>query len=95
MKTSRSSAEDVTMNVTCADTGIGWILRYELFFGSEGGRSFYSVRITRTDTGESALVKDITSDVAVAKRIFDLLVKGTVTPCCAFEVVEELLELTL
>lgn len=93
MKHGRSFTEDVTVSVAYADTGIGWNLRYDLLLSSAEGRSFYSARVTRIDTGESAYVRDITSDTSFARRIFKVLVRGTVTPCCAHEVVEELIEL--
>lgn len=55
----------------------------------------YSIKATVNESGESALVQDIAGDGKTALRIFELISCGGVTPCCIFEVTEDLIEVIL
>ncbi len=66
-------------------------VRYTLY-ESDGS---YSIEATVCESDESALVRDISVSLGVARRIFSLICGGGVTPCCIFEVTEDLIEVIL
>ncbi|MBE6708271.1 MAG: hypothetical protein E7578_03395 [Ruminococcaceae bacterium] len=76
-----------TRTVTTGDLTI----IYDLLKNSENGRTFYSINICLHGS-ESVTIHDITNDPDLIYRIFDMICTGTVTPCCAFEVIEDLIE---
>jgi len=67
-------------------------MRYSLYKTTSRERIFYSIEATLCESNETVFVPDITGNEAKATRIFDLIVQGTVTPCCMFEVIEDLIE---
>lgn len=70
--------------------GVGEIT-YTLYKEADSkGRIFYSIEISTAS--ESALLSDITGNLNTAEYIFDLIRNGSVTPCCATEVAEDLIE---
>ena len=68
---------------------------YCLYRALQNDRYSFSIKVTLSDDSDSAFVQDITSDPVTAHRILSLLVNGTVTPCCVFEVVEDIIETIL
>ena len=70
----------------------GMSVDYVLYRERSGTRVFYSMKISLYDTSESVFIRDITGSPNEAHHIFDLVTHGTVTPCCAIEVIEDLIE---
>ncbi len=83
------------MRRTFADIGNGIRVDYILLCQWDNGRAFYSMEVSDNVTDGSVLVRDITGDRERAKYIFDLVSRGGVTPVCIFEVIEDLIEVTL
>lgn len=65
---------------------------YVLYESMIENRLSYSIKVSLKETEESATVRDITSDQPKARHIFKMIRCGRVTPCCLFEVVEDLIE---
>lgn len=66
---------------------------YTLLYNIDGDRFYYSVRVSKRGSRDSVTVSDITGDRSAAERIFRLLSEGGVTPVCATEVIEDLIEI--
>jgi len=58
----------------------------------EGGCRFSFSIVCQAADSEIACVEDLTSQNDIAKEIFYRLVKGSVTPCCFYEVLQDLVE---
>lgn len=67
-------------------------VRYELRESDTDGRQAYSFAVSLAETKESAVVHDVTSDRDKAIFMFDMICRGSVTPCCLAEVTEDLIE---
>ena len=63
-------------------------------YRTDAERAYYSLKISENN-GSVANVEDITGNPKTAELIFDKVSDGKVTPCCAFEVMEDLLEAIL
>ena len=70
----------------------GLSAEYALYESIVENRLSYSIKISLRETGESATARDVTSDQPKARHIFKMIRRGGVTPCCLFEVVEDLIE---
>lgn len=64
---------------------------YRLYKKHESARCFYSVSVSNEESGETAVAEDITADPLKAELVFNLLYRGGVTPCCVFEIVEDII----
>jgi hypothetical protein len=69
----------------------GLSVDYALYRECTDTRIFYSVGISFSDGSESAFVHDVAGTAEDAYYIFDLITRGTVTPCCAHEVIEDII----
>lgn len=76
-----------------ADIDCGTKIIYTLY-RTDAERTYFSIKISE-DNGNTANVADITGNQETAELIFDKVSDGKVTSCCAFEVVEDLLETIL
>jgi len=74
------------------DIGGGFFAEYTLYESILENRFSYSIKVTLANTGESAIVRDVTSDCTVAHLMFEMIRRGGVTPCCLTEVMEDLIE---
>lgn len=80
------TAELIMVNVAEED---GIVIRYFLYEDTLDNRSSFSIECRCGD--ECALLPDITSIPVRAREIFELFVRGKVTPTSAFDVIEEIL----
>lgn len=61
---------------------------------AETGNSVYSILCVEYDGDtltDSEFIFDITSDAAAAERIYNIILRNTVTPCCLFDVFDNVL----
>ncbi len=70
--------------------GMAACLAYTLFSRpNDRNTRSYGVSIENEITGELETVADITDDLCVSEKLFDLLLTGSVTPVTLKEVVED------
>lgn len=62
---------------------------YRLFEQPGEGRSCYGVSVENPNTGEYAVVEDVTLERDRAEQLMDLLTVGQVTPVSLREIVED------
>lgn len=63
-------------------------LTYALCQDDDGS---FAIALRNSHTGEQAIAQDITSDPVAALALYDLLVRGGVTPVTFWDVVEDFL----
>ena len=88
----------IRMAIKRAGTDIILMYRLTKESASDGLSPYiYSVTVTKVDCGgscrEMRRVNDISRCLAEANRIFTLISRGCVTPCCAAEVIADLLSI--
>ena len=74
----------------------GVCVQYYLLRGTsrESGADVYSILCVKTEDGvvtDSDFVYDISSKPQEAERIYRILCRNTVTPCCLFDVIDSVL----
>ncbi|MBO5040730.1 MAG: hypothetical protein J6D09_06515 [Clostridia bacterium] len=80
------TAELVMVNVAEED---GIVIRYFLYEDTVENRPSFSIECRCGE--DSAFLPDVTSIPERAREIFEMLVRGKVTPTSAFDVIEEIL----
>lgn len=70
-----------------------FVLTYEFCHSVVDGRDAYSILVSKSENGEteSAFAYDVSSSVSEARRIFDCIADGTVTPTTFYEILDDLL----
>ena len=70
-----------------------FILTYEFCHSVIDGRDAYHILVSKDEEGEkeSAFAYDVSSSVTEARRIFDYIADGTVTPMTFYEVLDDIL----
>lgn len=93
-----NSPKIIRMAIKRAGTDIILLYRLTKECAADGLSPYvYSVTVTKVDCGGSSRevrrVNDISRSLAEANRIFTLISRGCVTPCCAAEVIGDLLSI--
>ncbi len=83
--------KNTIMKHTSTDLGgMAACLVYTMFARkTERDTESYGISIKNELTGESAVVHNITEDIAVSEKLFERLLTGVVTPVCLKDVVED------
>lgn len=90
MKDTTNSESSIERCITAVTPDL--TVSYTLYGKQTETVTAYSLEATVVQTGESAVARDITRNEAKARRMFDMISLGGVTPCCLLEITEDLIE---